>query len=96
MVTLRDGKKITGVLRSWDQFGAPPPPSIPTNSRASQLTRGAKATSSSPPRTSASSRPAPDLDRKRESGTREEETRGSTSTRTYRRACTSYVGRTSR
>lgn len=24
MVSLRDGRKLIGVLRSWDQFGMPP------------------------------------------------------------------------
>lgn len=23
MVALRDGRKLTGILRSWDQFGMP-------------------------------------------------------------------------
>jgi len=28
MLALRDGRKMTGILRSWDQFGMPYQPAI--------------------------------------------------------------------
>jgi hypothetical protein len=55
MVALRDGRKLIGVLRSWDQFGTSPPlpPPTPLSDNYAQQT------SSSNPQSSASSFPHP-------------------------------------
>ncbi|EEY21050.1 conserved hypothetical protein [Verticillium alfalfae VaMs.102] len=42
MVALRDGRKLIGVLRSWDQFGMPLPPLPPSKSSHSRTLHAMK------------------------------------------------------
>lgn len=61
MVALRDGRKLIGVLRSWDQFGTLPHPTCNTHSlsRNQMLTHYSQQISSSNQQSSASSSPPP-------------------------------------